>query len=297
MSRELHDAAAGRFDGRPRAVQRAQPGEHLCSFHDTQADRGRLATAFVASGLWAGDRVIYVADQREPEAVRYVLRQGGVPAEAALRSGQLLLLEFASVYGPAEDDGMEAVAARYVSEVDRSHADGYPGLRVAVELGDRPSPIASVDRLAEWEDQVDDLFRKAGVLSLCLYDQRLAGTEARTRVAAEHEAVATDDGTVPPARFSATETPWGVEVAGELDLATAPALARVLRARARVDREVHVDLGAVTFADLVALRTVFEVAGDLPSDSVLVLGRTPPGMRRMLDLLQWHDPRVQAQLR
>jgi anti-anti-sigma regulatory factor len=130
---------------------------------------------------------------------------------------------------------------------------------------------------------------------VCQYDRRLVDAAAGARIAAEHPAVATDDGTIPLATLTATETPWGLRVAGELDLSTAPTFARALLARAMVAPRVHVDLGAVTFADLATLRAVFEVARELPSGSVLVLSRAPAHVRRLLGLLRWQDPRVEIE--
>jgi len=223
-----------------------------------------------------------------------VLASGGLDAERAILAGQLLVLDFDAVYGPPHDLQLDAVLAGYRREAQRSRADGYAGLRVAVEMGDFAKALGSLEALARWEHIVGKTFAETGITALCDYDGRLFDAAARECIAAEHAAVAVDDGTMPHATFTATGTPRGVVVAGELDLTNAAALARSLHARAAVSPVVDVDLGDVTFIDLTAARAVFEVAAELPSESVIILRRAPLSLRRILRLVGWRDPRVRV---
>jgi anti-anti-sigma regulatory factor len=293
MSTGFDNGKIGPREGGALAVQRAEPGEHLCSYHGTDDEQRRLVTAFVGSALGAGDRVVYVANQRGPDAIAGLMEGGGVDADGSLRTGQLLIRDFAAVYGSPDETDVDAVLAGYRSEADRSRADGYPGLRVAVEMGDFVAALGSVDAVLRWEHSVTPMLDEVGIVAMCQYDQRLVDARAWARIAAVHPVVATDDGTVPLATFIATDAPSGVKIAGELDRSNAGAFARVLAARALVSPRVHVDLEAVTFVDLAGLRSVFELAGELPSGSVLVLRRPPMHVRRGLGLLQWHDDRVE----
>jgi ABC-type transporter Mla MlaB component len=203
--------------------------------------------------------------------------------------------DFAALYGSPPAFDMDGVLARYRGEAERSRADGYPGLRVAVEMGDFVGRLGSLEALAQLENIVAQASGEVGIIVICQYDRRLIDAAARARITAEHSAVATDDGTVPLATLTATESPWGLQIAGDLDLSNAPAFARALRARVIVRPRVQLDLGALSFADVTALRTVFEVARELPSNSALVLTRVPAHVRNLLGLLRWHDPRVEVE--
>ena len=278
--------------GRTLAVQQAASGDHLCSFHGTPEQQRRLATAFVASALGTGDRVVYVAGEGDPAAIGRSLSERGIDAAEPLRTGQLTVLDWAAINGSATEMDVEAVRAAYRDEADRSRAVGFPGLRVAAEMDPVVDALGSVERLMDWEDAVGQTFHDAEITAVCQYDAGRVAGAAQERLVAVHTAVAIDDGTVPLATFNATEAPDELRVAGELDLSTAPVLARALRARASQEARLRVDVGGVSFIDVTALRTMFEVAEELPGGSVLKLQSAPAQLIRLLRLLRWEDRRV-----
>ena len=292
MSSGHLDFTAGAPDRHARAVQRAECGEHLCSFDGRADERRRVATAFVAGALAAGDRVMYVSSGQDACLADGLLPEAGTDVGEAIRSGQLTVLDLAAVGGSPPDSAQ--VTARYREEADRSRAAGFPGLRIAVDMAGIVAALGSVEDVARWEKIVDQTFADADITALCQYDGRLVDEAARGRIAGEHAAVAVDDGSAPLATFMAGETPDVLRVAGELDVTTAARFARALRARAAVSRRVRVDLAAVTFADLTGVRTIFEVARELPPDATLVLCRTPSPMQRLLRLIGWREPRVEV---
>ena len=67
-------------------------------------------------------------------------------------------------------------------------------------------------------------------------DRRLVDAPEREEIAAAHRLIAIDGGTAPVTTFTADGTPSVLQVAGELDVSTAPAFARALRARADARR-------------------------------------------------------------
>lgn len=286
-------AAAREPTGRTLAVQQAAFGDHLCSFHGTLEEQRRLASAFVASALGTGDRFVYVAGDRNPAMIGRFLAERGIDAAEPLRTGQVTVLDWASMNGSATEMDVEAVRAAYRQEAARSRAGGFPGLRVAAEMAPVVDALGSVERLMSWEDAVGQTFHEAEITAVCQYDAGRVAGPAQERLVALHSAVAIDDGTLPLATFSATGALDELRVAGELDLSTAAVFARALRARASRDAVLRVDVGAVTFIDVTALRTIFEVAAELPDGSALQLHRPPAQLARLLGLLRWEDPRVQ----
>src|SRR3712207_5637779 len=88
--------------------QDAGPGEHLRALCGTGDDHVRLVRAFTASALATGDRLVYVA-AREPGAVARVFDDPATDVDALRRSGQLLLLDFAEVYGNPDLADADAV--------------------------------------------------------------------------------------------------------------------------------------------------------------------------------------------
>jgi anti-anti-sigma factor len=273
-----------------RAVQRARPGDHLCAFHGTRDEQSLLATAFIRAALGAGDRVLHVASRRSPEATATLFERSGLGVSVA--NGQLTVVDFAQIYGAPGELDVHTVLSRYEREAGRARAHGYPGLRIAAEMGDFVGALGSVEAVERWERTLTKGFAEAGILGLCQYDRQLVASDAQAAIAAAHPAVAIDDGTSPITLFTATDTASGLAVAGEIDVSTAPAFARALRARTAVSPHVHVDLGELGFVDVAGLRTVFDVAEELPPGATVVLDRTSPAVRRVLSLLGWSHPRV-----
>ncbi len=84
----------------------------------------------------------------------------------------------------------------------------------------------------------------------------------------------------------------GLRIAGELDHATLPALARALASMARGGAGFCVDLSDLAFIDTGCLRALVGAAAALHDggrDQVLTLRSVPPQMRRLLKLTGWHQ--------
>ena len=92
------------MDGRdlpPSAVdlERLRPGTHLCRFYADERDLAVGAATFVSMGLAAGDRVLYVASDRDPDQARASFEHAGVDTAGALTAGQLVIRASDDVYG------------------------------------------------------------------------------------------------------------------------------------------------------------------------------------------------------
>jgi anti-anti-sigma factor len=76
-----------------------------------------------------------------------------------------------------------------------------------------------------------------------------------------------------------------LHVHGELDVATAPALAQRLRALTELGHAVVVDLAEVSFMDSSGLRVLLQARQDADRDGrALELRRPSPAVRRVIDL-------------
>jgi hypothetical protein len=174
--------------------------------------------------------------------------------------------------------------AGFRAAAERASKDGFPGLRVAAEMGDFAGFLGSSEEVLRWERQSTELQRDLGVSSVCQYDLRHLEAGQLSRLADEHVALAPDHDDPPSATFLAVGEPWGIRVAGEVDLANRGALLRAIRSRITVSPRVHLDLGELTFADVGTLSGLHSVAAALPHDGHLVLRRAPDLLRRILEI-------------
>ena len=88
----------------------------------------------------------------------------------------------------------------------------------------------------------------------------------------------------PLATFLAVGEPWGLEVAGEVDIANRASLIRAIRSRAEIFPRVHLDLSDLTFADVGTVSGLHSLAATLPHDGHLVLRRPPDLLRRIIEI-------------
>jgi anti-anti-sigma factor len=90
-------------------------------------------------------------------------------------------------------------------------------------------------------------------------------------------------------RITETTRPAGLEITGEIDEATYPALVTSLHDLAERHHEFHLDLGGVSYCDLAGLRAIVLLAdrgGASPARHV-VLHHVPHHMRVALAVTGW----------
>src|ERR1700760_3092781 len=148
------------------------PRTHPWSLYRDDAELARVAEAFVAAGLSAGDRVLYVASGRALPAVRESLSAANVPVQAAVASNQLLLASFGEMYGSGQDLDLAEVERGFRAAGGQARADGFPALRVAAEMGDFARFLGSLDQVVTWERMASRLQGDEGISSVCQYDRR-----------------------------------------------------------------------------------------------------------------------------
>ena len=151
-------------------------------------------------------------------------------------------------------------------------------------MGDFARFLGSSEEVLRWEQRSTAMQRELGVTSVCQYDLRHLEADDAARLAAEHAALAPDRDDPPMATFLAVGEPWGLKVAGEVDIANRAALIRAIRSRAEVSPRVHLDLGELTFADVGTVSGLHSLAAALPHDGHLVLRRPPDLLRRIMEI-------------
>jgi anti-anti-sigma factor len=276
----------------PHSLWDAEPGTHLCALYRGEAELEQTAAAFVGSGLAAGDRVLYVASDRPTPQVRTSLEVHQVPTRLATDCGQLVIQDFADAYGEPGQLDLARMAADFRAAARQARTDGFGALRVAAEMGIFADAIGSVERLLDWERLCTPMQREEGITSVCQYDQRWFSETDAALLVTEHAGLAPGTVRPPPARFTATDAPWGLAVSGELDLASREVFGRVLRSRLAARPWLRLDLSGLVYAEAAALGVVYQAVAQLPVDGAIVVAGAPYQLRRVIDLAGFSDPRV-----
>jgi|GEM_PF-3047835 len=268
------------------------PGTHLCAFYQDEAELSRGAEAFVAAGLSAGDRVLYVAAGRPLPAVRESLAGAGIPVTTAVASSQLVLRSFGEMYGGGQGTDLAEVDRGYRALASQTRADGFPALRVAAEMGDFTRFLGSVDHVLAWEQMATRLQHDEGISSVCQYDRRSLPAAGAALIGAEHAGVAPDS--VPPALVSylAMSPAPGLAITGELDVASRAEFARVLRAKLAVFPRLRLEVKDLTFVDLSIARELYCAADELPADGLITVTNASRILGRLIELAGLQHPRL-----
>jgi anti-anti-sigma factor len=266
------------------------PGTHLIALYRSDEEMTRTAEAFVIAGLEAGDRVLYVANDRPLPAFRAALRAGEAKVQAALAAGQLAVCRFSDVYGERDDANPEAVAHGFHTTVELARADGFPGLRIVAEMVGLARILGPIDKVLAWERLATRLHQQEGVTSVCQYDQQYLTRAHQRLLAAEHAGAAAPWSALPQATFRATSQ--GVRITGELDAHNRDECMRVVEARLATIPRLSVDVGGLTFIDVATLRCLYGIAAGLADGGHITLAHASPELHRMVELLGWRHPRL-----
>jgi hypothetical protein len=133
------------------------PQRHVCAFFHSSDEEYRVLLPFIKEGFERGEKAFHIVDPQRRLEHTMRLRSAGIDAEAALKSGQFELLNWADAYlrdGHFDQDRMLAL----IEEVlDGGIQQGFALTRLVADmewaLEDRPG----VDDLVEYETRLNYL--------------------------------------------------------------------------------------------------------------------------------------------
>lgn len=146
-------------------------GQHACLLYDQGSEAVTAVAPFLAAGLAAGERCVYVLGDHSAEDVEAALAAAGVDAAGDRRRGALVLVDRWQVSFP---DGRFDPAAMIVyvrSGIADSQAAGFSGLRVVAEMSWALQMGVEDHRLIHYEALGNDLYPDQPLVSVCLYDR------------------------------------------------------------------------------------------------------------------------------
>ncbi len=145
---------------------------HLCLIYDSEEQRRKIVSEYLAAGLKRGEFVRYFSDVTAPEDVRAWLSESGIDLPKAEADGYFDIVKAENAYYPSgrfvPQEVLDSVAARYTM----LKKTGYSGSRVTGEMTWVLRNIPDSNRLLEYEiglNMITDPFPHIG---MCQYDAR-----------------------------------------------------------------------------------------------------------------------------
>lgn len=260
--------------------------DHVCWTFDDPAAFRREAARFLADGLAAGQRVLYLSDGDADAELAAFDGFAAAAATGAARAGRI-----GAAY--AGDAGLDpdTQARAYAQATEEALAAGYTGLRVAADVTSLVRTDATRAVFARYEHLVDRYMTGRPFAALCGYHRTVLGAAAVAEVACLHPLASR--GATPLRLFPSAEPAISAVLAGEVDLAGHELLATALR-RAEpplVDGALVLDARGLSFIDHRGLFGLAAYVGGRGATAVLHVGEHSP-VHLLTDLLEVPGMRV-----
>ena len=263
--------------------------DHACLTFGEPEELLDLTAAFVRDGLHGGLKVVWLSDATPDRATAELTRRG-IAVGAALASGQLTAAGYEDRLLADQVFSVGQAMTWLAGQMHDCRAQGFAGLRLAMDMSWALRPVAGIEQLPEFEKRVATLLAGTTASVLCQYDRERFDPVTLASVAAFHTrsvAAATYHADV-ILRICRQYAPPGIRLAGELDYQAEAPLALALTEAIRLDGDVTVNMEALTFIDATCARLILDAARGLAPPRRFVL-RCRPGIAARFVLLGGAD--------
>jgi anti-anti-sigma regulatory factor len=247
--------------------------DHACLTFGESEELFDLTAAFVRDGLSAGLKVLWLSDVGAGELARR-----GVPVEPAMAQGHMTAAGWEGRLLTGQAFRASAAVGWLASELESCERQGFPGLRVALDMSWALRPVAGIEELPEFEEGIAAALDGSTAAVLCQYDRErfdpvtlasVGGFHTRAVAAATYHADAL-------LRICRQYAPPGIRIAGELDFQSAEPLGLALAEAVRLGGDITVNMSALDFIDAHCTLLIADAARTAASQSRMVTLRCQP---------------------
>jgi hypothetical protein len=146
---------------------------HLCLIYDSEEQRRKTVSEYLATGIRQGELVRYFADTTSKEALRAWLLETGVELSKAEEDGHFGIINAESAYCPSGRFVPQEVIEKMVSRYAMARKAGYHGSRACGEMSWALRDIPGADRFLEYEVRINTITETFPYIGMCQYDARL----------------------------------------------------------------------------------------------------------------------------
>jgi hypothetical protein len=143
---------------------------HLCLIYDSEEQRRKIVSEYLAAGLKRGELVRYFADTTAPDDIRGWLSEKGVELK---EDDSFRIVKAESAYCPGGSLVPQQVLDNAVARYTIAKEAGYSGSRACGEMTWALRGIPGSDRLLEYEVGLNLIENDFPHIGMCQYDARL----------------------------------------------------------------------------------------------------------------------------
>jgi hypothetical protein len=168
-------------------------GEHICTIFETDDEQRAIAASYLADGLRAGERALYVGQSNEAlEQFHRALKNVGVNAAAMLKSGALIESIHADAHLVDNRFDSERMLRLLNEAVEAALNGGFTGLRACGDMSWLLKEPEGAHQVLEYEALLNQFFQGVRGCAMCLYDRRRLPPDLLDHALATHSSVIVD---------------------------------------------------------------------------------------------------------
>ncbi len=250
--------------------------DHACLTFGEAEELFDLTAAFVRDGLDAGLKVVWLSDAGPGPAVSELSRRG-IKVEPAMDAGQMTAAGCEGRLLSGQVFKADAAIGWLTRQLASSRELGFPGLRIAVDMGWALRPVTGIEQLPQFEEGIAAALAGTTASVLCQYDRDRFDPVTLASVAAFHtRSVATASYHADAVlRICRQYAPPGIRIAGEIDYLAEEPLTLALSEAVRLDGDVTVNMARLAFIDGFCTRMIADTARMLAESRTVILQCLP----------------------
>ena len=133
-TRSMAEVSDGGSVRRMRTVDDLRTGDHAAFIYANEQEHKAVVVPFVRAGFDSRQRVIYIHDRRSPQAISAMLSEGGVDADLAQATGQLVFVPAKQMYTRGAGYSFDSVLDKMHAMTAMALADGWSAVRATTEM-------------------------------------------------------------------------------------------------------------------------------------------------------------------
>ena len=151
---------------------RYRQGDHICGLYESDAEQLRAAAEYLAGGLRAGERAVYVTDCDESVGrFRGALAAIGIEADPFVERGALAECTHDAAHLAGGDFDCDRMLGFIEDALDSALGEGFAGLRICGDMSWLLLEPAGAEQVVEYEARLNGFFRSARAAAMCQYDR------------------------------------------------------------------------------------------------------------------------------
>lgn len=160
------------------------PGDHVCVFYPSLAERDEILIPFLREGMAAGDKCVVIVDSDEPAAVLSALGPDVDPQQSGLQ-----VLRSQDTYFSDGAFSSKAMLSFWDRTMSAALSEGFTFARLAGEMTWALRQLPGVSELVEYEAQLNLLLPQHPQVALCFYELDVFSGELLVDVLKTHPKV------------------------------------------------------------------------------------------------------------